>query len=113
MTEKQRIEKACADEAFQAALQRYAHANGSSMAIMHAAARALAAEAEGQIRHLEQAIARETNRRERAEEELECLHMVLNDRRVPTEIDGNRLSLVGRVDTYVTGLRAQIQEREQ
>lgn len=71
------------------------------------------AETEGRIRHLEQALAREANRRERAEEELECLHMVLDDRRVPTEIDGNRLSLVGRVDAYVTGLRAQIQEREQ
>lgn len=39
---RQRIEKACEDEAFQAALQRYAYANGSSLAIMQAAALALA-----------------------------------------------------------------------
>ena len=42
LSDKRRIEKACEDEAFQAALQRYAHANGSSMAIMQAAALALA-----------------------------------------------------------------------
>lgn len=39
--DKHRIEKACEDETFQAALQRYAHANGSSLAIMQAAAKAL------------------------------------------------------------------------
>jgi hypothetical protein len=41
LSDNQRIEKACEDGAFQAALQRYAHANGSSMAIMQAAALAL------------------------------------------------------------------------
>lgn len=39
--DKQAIEAACKDEEFQSACQSYAHANGSSLRIMHAAARAL------------------------------------------------------------------------
>lgn len=41
MSEMETIEAATRDEAFQAACQRYAHANGSSMAIMSAAKAAL------------------------------------------------------------------------
>jgi hypothetical protein len=39
----------------------------------------------------------ETEKREQAEEELECLRMFLDKHRVPTEHGGVPLSMVGRV----------------
>ena len=43
------------------------------------------------------ALARETQRREQFSEEVECAHMALDDRKAPRMIDGEPLSLVGRI----------------
>lgn len=71
------------------------------------------AEAEAHIKDLGLALVRESNRREHAEEELECLRMVLNDRQVPTKVDGRPLSIVGRVDAYVAALRERLAAAEE
>jgi hypothetical protein len=50
-------------------------------------------------------ISGEIQRREQAEEELECLSMVLDDAGVPTHEGNRKLSLVGRVEKHVQTIK--------
>lgn len=61
---------------------------------------------ETMFRVVHEEVQREGNRAELLQEDIDSLHMCLDDMKAPRELDGKQLSLWGRIQNFVAGLQA-------